>query len=923
MPIRPAYRTRRGRALAVIRQEVEATIAALAHYNRHFAGVVANQTETNRYVSKSRCRNACSHTPKHYVLFVISVLVCAVWMYGQIKNTSTETPVLSSDLGRALQPQSSNLISRTATTDLTQRVVAGSFSKRPSFNPFLPAEVLAALERKYTIDQPMWDSTAVTGDSVASYEFPFALNLDQILDKVRGYSFFAADVEVTVQINTTQFNYGSVYVWGHPAVAAANITRLVDGATNIYGYTAFPGVVLSAQEGTVAVIRIPWVALNQGLAVDTEFTSSRIGLVGIQVIDPIFSSADTGATDIPLLVSARFVNVDLWGFEPLSAPAISQSSEAVSKSSAGIVTGVREGIGKVSDLIGKFADLAEFAAPFLAAGSKPPTVAAPVRNTSIILEPTICQNSGLSGAVRLSSEPDAQISRRSNICGPESPDMSIYELARTPMLVGLAGFSNTGNLAGDIVHTFPIDLCHCPTFGEGDFQVTFAALAAANFLYWRGSIKFSIKFFMSSFMKCRVGIGVFRDPPPNILGISGDSQMHFLDLTGDSEFNFRVDWNDQDHMLPCQVPNNDVATLGNICVYLMSPIVSTSTADPPVYMQFWQAGGDDLVFQRLVSLPATQFPYYHRVCTAAPALAESQSAPAVDFKMEFPGINPSMYMPERSYITPEIYGSIARICHRPSDICRGTNTDKTIWVAPQVIPDNATAGVPFAMNDLLLSCFRFWRGETGLALHTKTGGAQGMVYLPRDQNGNATASTATADYFRSCATSYQNTTGIAVHVMVPWYHNAPLNEFDDIWDGPAYSPTVTIDDAYVCRRGWFAGEDFCVGTLRPPPLYTPPGAAVGNRDKMNVIAEAKASDTLRADHYGVIVPPDETATLELSRSERLERITKVLKDATIEVKFPDEKPASTKPDVPQIGPSSATAAPRSGALARIFGTSRK
>jgi hypothetical protein len=918
MPLRHAHRMGLGHADAMRGHYLRA--------NRYPLNVVREQTETTSYALLQSCRTKCSHTPKCYALLVINLLVCALLMYGQIKISSTETPVFSSDLGRSLEPQSSNQVSRTVTTDLTKRIVAGSFSKRPSFNPFLPAEVLTALERKYHVDQPMWDSGATTGDSVAIYEFPFELNLDQIMDKIKGYSFFAADVEVTVQINTTQFNYGSVYVWGHPAVNSANFTRLVDGATNIYGYTAFPGVVLSAQEATVAVIRVPWVALSQGLAVDTEFSSSRIGVVGINVIDPIFSSADTGATDIPLLVSARFVNVDLWGFEPLSTPAISQSAEAVSKSASGLVSGVKEGIGRVSDLIGKFASLAEFAIPFLPAGSKPPMVSAPVRNISGPTDPYLCQTSGLSTAVRFSNEPDAQISRRPGIVGPESPDMSIYELARTPMLVGLAGFNNTGNAPGDIVHTFPIDLSHCPTFGDGDFQVTFAALAAQQFLYWRGSIKFSLKFFMSSFMKCRVGVAVFRDPPPNILGISGDTQLHVLDLTGDSEFNFRVDWNAQDHMLLCQAPNNTIASLGNICIYLLSPIVSTSTADPPVYCQIWQAAGDDLCFQRFTSLPVTQFPYYHRFATVTP-LAESQSAPHEDFKREFPGINPSMYLPERGYITPEIYGSIARLCHRPSDVTRGTTaSDETTWVAPNVIPDTATAGVPFAMNDLLLSCFRFWRGETGLIQFAEPSVGSKGVNFPRAQDGNASVAVTSADFFRQCATPFNGGGVQAFTVMVPWYHNAPLVEFDEIWDAPDYSPTVSADSILNGRRGWFAGEDFCVGTLRPPPLYTPP--ATLRLTETEKLARARLAhekdDCGICEHFGVSEPPNLVEAPELSKSQRLANLSKLLAEsAQVKPQSSAEfAPVSTKPAVPTIGLSSRDTAPR-GALARIFGASRK
>jgi len=417
----------------------------------------------------------------------------------------------------------------------------------------------------------------------------------------------------------------------------------------------------------------------------------------------------------------------------------------------------------------------------------------------------------------------------------------------------------------------------------------------------------------------------FRDPPANLLQISGDSQVHFLDLSGDTDYDLRVDWNCQEHYLPCVVPNNTAESLGNLCIYLMSPIVSTSSADPPVYVQIWQAGGDDLTFQRYTSVAVTEFPCYHRLATPTPLLAESQSNVHEDFKAEFPGINPSTYMPERNYITPEFYGSLARLCHRPSDITRGTtSSDETHWVAPNIIPDAATAGVPFAMNDLMLSCFRFWRGETGMVCFAEVGVAVNGVYLPRAQTGNSGSPITTADFYRQCAGTYNGGATKGFTVIVPWYHDAPIVELDEIWLGPSYRPTVSCDGLLNGRRGWFGGEDFCFGTFRPPPLYNPPGP----------LAKSTLDDLARSEHFGVDLPPNETSTLELSRSQRLSRLAKVLNDATLEARVPISpfepefvrlsslSPVSTKPDVPQIGPSSSTKAP-SGALARIFGTSRK
>lgn len=494
-------------------------------------------------------------------------------------------------------------------------------------DPYPPGEVTKALTRSYLIDDLEMDTTAVRGDVLDTYEFPQELWTVFNLDKVSYYYLFRAKVKITIRVNCTKFDYGSILISTLPYYKAGQTSNFREA--NLFALAQNNPRMMSIQQGATLEFEIPWV--NPRAYMELSSANPEIGTMFISVLHPLSSASADPPSSVHFLIYAQFVDPELAGYAPDIGPGPVLSTrmkkkrpspnvktqsdkkgtvfkEAKAKSESGVIDGVAEGVDTVAAVIGTLGktletglSIAESVGSLMVGlGLNKPSSVEAVKPTAVNPNADLSYCSGLDYGTKMSLRPDYQIATQKGIICAEDPRPHLIDMLRRPSLIACGSFKNT-TAPGASITSWTCDpqyMVKLLTTADGtSYQPTFLAWFTSFFSRWRGGLKYMVRFTCSSFMSSRVRLVHLLKPflTEPLASISGDVVSQVVDINGDRVVTFTVPYISADYYQPThKLTGTVVNSIGYVDMYLETPIVSPDTSsDPLIFFDIWVGAADD------------------------------------------------------------------------------------------------------------------------------------------------------------------------------------------------------------------------------------------------------------------------------------------------------------------------------------------
>lgn len=486
-------------------------------------------------------------------------------------------------------------------------------------NPFpdqTPKEILC---RSYLLSQFNW----VPGATTFNLKFPQALfALDTIMNYLSVFEYFRAGVKISVRVNSTPYHQGSLVTGVIPCRDITNLSS--------YLLANLRPVVLSASVQDSCTVEVPYLNPLSWLDIAT-CADYAICTFTMRTLNSLLTTSTGIPASVPVSVFAAFVNPETAGFiEPSSfkkkreayldkkkkfskfddkmkaqstkysdrrikyeipsvanAPDTQKEGEDKAKNGT-TVKGVQKIVGGASEIIKMlpvigaiWTPIAKFISTF---GSVLDVPYNPAVTTAVDLGNAVNDVSHVQGVFsgqQLSLYPGVQTSKES--FNMESSYMLISEMAQIPALY----LQNTFALEADTFFMAVTPL------SPGSFlSPDYLAFVAAEFRFWRGSIKYLLHFVNSAFYSARFRISYCTTVPGSG---DGDLPQMIVDVKGDTWVEFTVPYL---HPLVWR-PTGDAFAISDPRIYvtmLTSIAGSSAPSAPVIYCNVWRAGGEDIQF---------------------------------------------------------------------------------------------------------------------------------------------------------------------------------------------------------------------------------------------------------------------------------------------------------------------------------------
>jgi len=608
--------------------------------------------------------------------------------------------------------------------------------------------------------------------------------------------------------------------------------------TSIYSASQAHPVILSAQQGSTCEITLPWVYPKQYMAIDSA-ASSECGTVQVRVMHPLDSVGSSAPANLTISVFAQFVEPEVFGFAPdvvanmsvrnyikmqpqskIHSGKRTAHAETTEKSKSGVITGILEGAMTVAPVLGM---AVPEAMPFVETGMQIATALMPFLKSMGLGMPTSVETfqqvvqtphnrlhhtSGLFQGPKFSLSPDHNIAVAPGLCGDSNPQPYILDVMKTPSLLKYGSFASTTSQYATLASW----ICHpslCPQLGDSAgvryYNPTFLAYYSMMAKYWRGSIKYMVRFTSAKFLTARVRIAHLLEPLSSAIeDVAGDLVSIVVDVSGDTTVQFTVPYIHEEVYLPCLAPNaaDTVTGIPFINMYLENPVVSPDTsANPVIYYSVWVAAGDDfrLMCPERIMASANYvwthpFSRYLRLNAQCDILTE--------FSKPFPGIVPARYTLETGVVTGEDFGRVTDMAKRFASRSSLPTANTQSYVGPSFRGTTA-----FDTYRIWIAPFQFIRG--GTRVMEKSAGSIAIRgtsnnAISHEENGHVTIASTSANHMQ---------------VELPWYDSRIFLEVFPNQDATVVPNFYTNVVASVLFQ-YAAADDVSVGCLAPPPMLT-------------------------------------------------------------------------------------------------------
>lgn len=751
-------------------------------------------------------------------------------------------------------------VQRLTQFDDARRITEGSSMDRISINPYPDQQLSAVLTRPHLLTTLKWTSLMSSNEVLCAYRFPEALlTLPNIQTHLKGFEYFRAKVRISFRVNSTVFHYGLLQVAWLPAhdpcapQGGAPGTMVYAPLRNVFASTNSYHTVLSAAARSTVEIDIPWVYCKEYVHLYTpEELRGSIGSVVVRVLCPLRLQGESNA-DVGVSVFAQFVDPEPAGMtikEPPVWPTVAnqgpgvvtQSSDPISEEeratqqgplssvlarTSKYVVGVRKMANSIID--GGLSALGGLEAIFRNVGLSAPADMRPASQFVPLAFKNTSVSNSVDSAARLTLNLDQKISESDRYSGDDQ--LGIFaNWCKHWWLIDLFSFNGTMPSATP-VFMFAVGPNVTPpaigTIGYKSYDYTHFNWYANLCTYWRGSMKYRLRFAASKFATCRVAIVWF----PDVLGsysadrpIQGDAVTRIVDICGDTEVEFVIPYLQSEPWKPVGVPSHFPGAEhvnGYVGVYIVNPI-STSA-------------GDDIL--------------------ASTVMGTLEAAPCADIQLAVPcglstnctiqvqsgdGLGPSI---QSTFDEGACFGdpvtSVAQLSHRyywagltpiyDLDVM----TESEAFEAVASDPVNKPPGQANFLTLLMLP-WGYHRGSVRVLLHgTETSVLRVNLFVKKNPTGAVLA--AKAPFHAICNAGVELQTkarGGAMQVEVPYYNSLYASTLNATYNG-MQAPDMDRRFTLSCwdnTRDWDMfvsnGDNYSFGIpIAPPRIYVMDPAA--------------------------------------------------------------------------------------------------
>jgi len=281
-------------------------------------------------------------------------------------------------------------------------------------------------------------------------------------------------------------------------------------------------------------------------------------------------------------------------------------------------------------------------------------------------------SSGLDQSAMLATAPPKSLPMIPELCSDHVDEMSLCSLSMTPSLLLNFTFPSTAT-AGYLLSRWAVNPKWLPYDYTGITSAspfpayvhpTVLSKAAVPFQFWRGSMRYKLYFYCTSFHTARLAITFtpligMQDPSIPTSEPIVDNLTRLVDIAGDTEV---------DLDLPFMFPNLYAAhSIGTLTVAVITPIAEIgAVTSVPIYCSVYVAAGSDIIYKQLTNdmlIPKTVFSN----TDPAPPSLEPHSDPRADFRTAFdPIYGKSMSATITDPSFHDSFASVADVIHQPT-----------------------------------------------------------------------------------------------------------------------------------------------------------------------------------------------------------------------------------------------------------------
>lgn len=503
-------------------------------------------------------------------------------------------------------------------------------------DPYEDQGLKQVLSRPYPVKSFEWSSTDISGSFLEEITFPKALyDIPNISAKLDRFQYLQAAIRCSLRINTTSMHAGKLLVAWTPHWKD-NGTQLP--FQNIYTASTINHSILSANTTVSLDWVIPFVGpSNYWNLKDDPATTAKgfMGTVQIFVLHPLTLLGTTTPVIATVTLYASFVDPRPAGLglrtiatDLYAQMQDSSTREGQTKSDTNSIANIAKSTANTmfstivkpflpNQLQGVGSMLMDVATDALGAlFLDKPTSTQAVQKVTISQSTSVSHTRGLDGAELLSANPENHVSTDfSMYCTPK--DYNLFENYKLlPGLVMLGEFDYT-NAIGYKPFIIPISptFCHTEDLTTAiRYYTTPVGHLASFFRFWRGGMKFHIKFTCNKFTTTRVRLTWLPDPTFTAsfaANEEGDTVNRIIDITGDTSTSVVVPYL-KDTYWAETVPPATASELpvtywpgfnGQLVLSIVNPVTGASDlVGSKVYYAVWMSAAEDFQVSRPTEL---------------------------------------------------------------------------------------------------------------------------------------------------------------------------------------------------------------------------------------------------------------------------------------------------------------------------------
>lgn len=688
------------------------------------------------------------------------------------------------------------------------------------------------------------------------------------------YRYFKAGVQVDIRLTPSIYHQGSLIVAPMPGIKLGS--PYLD---TVYRMSGFPAVVLSFSPQASATVTMNW---NSPFPYyDTTLSGnacgSQIGSVGIATLTPYRDLSNTGS--FTMRVFAKFLRPHVAAPLPVeSTRKVQHQSETgvVMKTPAPVdvenlvKTDSHQMISKqqasplspIMDIIGTGMNVVQQLGSLTGLFDKPTsTTSGEVMIHRIARDFT--QTTGLDYSQRLSQYPQSHLANSKMFGKQYTSHSSVSAIAQIPMLHHISYLeqgSMPNTLISLLVHPAETDSSSYAA-GQWDF-FTYISRACR---FYRGSIKYFIKFVCPTFVKSRVRITLHHEGAAST-GTKGDLFTRIVEISGDTDVSFTVPFLYNRYWDLTAPPGEGTPYL---LIELIDNVTGGASGSTPIIdVLIFRSAGEDMCFSNLLIAninPATATATTTVATTTTPTTTlqiekvEHQCSIRETFTKSFDTLAcDCSYSIDKNLCTSDQLTSVAEILKRYSEFHNmnpaasplndvwiwPTSSDTTSidvnlwWLTGLLQTANQPASVVANPFQYFLSLFLYVRGDIRVR-YVDHSESTGLVYaglLDINRRLAAGNSMVISDLHATPELSFE----VPYSSTIPWHpiqgpipcsslYNSDVVPHFAV-DNGANTGFTSAYEAYIA-----ASDNFLAGILMPPPrVWIIPAAKPINRVKTNL-----------------------------------------------------------------------------------------